>query len=192
MGMKNWQEVVERLTQDKTHVTEFHTVFKGEITPLRIQTAIAEYQKSLITPGSRFDRYLKGSKYTISKQAQRGFELFKSYGCIACHEGVNVGGTRYDKLGIKKSAVLLDGTSTDLGRFEVTKNPKDKHVFKVPSLRLVAYTPPYFHDGSVRTLKEAVSIMMEYQIGKNAPEQDLKDITSFLKSLHGKMTKGTM
>ena len=136
----------------------------------------------MITPDSPFDRYLKGDKDAISEKAKEGYRLFESKGCILCHHGVNVGGNFYNKFGIYE-----DADSKHLGRYSITKREEDKHVFKVPSLRNIALTAPYMHDGRVSTLKEAVELMTKYQLGRYMEPGDTEAIVAFLESLTGEL-----
>ena len=149
-----------------------------------ITDAIAEYEKTLITPNAPFDRYLKGDKKAISPSAIRGYELFKTKGCIACHNGVGVGGNSFNKIG-----VMSDYNSSELGRYNVTKRERDRYVFKVPSLRNVSKTAPYMHDGKYSSLKEVVKVMLYYQLGRVAQSDEVDDIVSFLESLNGEVSK---
>ena len=136
----------------------FNSIYADGITRENIKDAIAEFERSLITPNSRFDRFFKGDANAINVQEKRGYRLFKRYGCVSCHQGVAVGGNMFQIFGVINSYFKHRGniTQADLGRFNVTGNPADKHSFKVPSLRLAALTPPYLHDGNAATLREAV------------------------------------
>ena len=192
MGMSSMDDVANKLRDIPEYVTSFNAAFGGEITPVRIQEAIAEFETTLVTPNAKFDRYLQGDETAISDSAKHGYQLFKSFGCASCHQGKNVGGNLFQKFGVLKDSALRDVKDTDLGRYEVTRNEWDKRVFKVPSLRLAYLTPPYFHDGSVPTLEEAVDIMIEFQLGRNVPQQDRKDIIEFLSTLPGDMTGGKL
>lgn len=183
-----WNDVIKKLKLDPSYVKEFKTAYNQDITPENIVDAIAEYEHSLITP-SRFDDYLRGNTKAITAEESHGYALFKSYGCVACHNGVNVGGGMYQKMGIVKDYFKDRGkpiTAADLGVYEVTKLDKDKYVFKVPSLRNIAITAPYYHDGSIKTLDEAIYKMGKYQLGREIPENDRKAIAAFLESLTGK------
>ena len=150
------------------------------------------FEKSLVTP-SRFDDWLKGDDKAITAQEERGYQQFKAYGCTGCHAGINVGGNTFMKMGLvgdyfadreKKGRGAL--VEVDKGRLLVTKKPEDTHVFRVPSLRNVALTAPYFHDGAVPTLDEAIQLMGTMQLGRDIPSADRQDIAAFLKSLTGK------
>jgi len=163
---------------------EFENIYEDGITKENITNAIAEFEKTLITPNAPFDKFLKGDKDAISKKAKEGFALFKEKGCIACHHGVNIGGNLYNKFGIMNTA-----KSTSLGRYEVTKRERDKYYFKVPSLRNVALTAPYFHDGRHQELKDAVKDMAFYQLGRPISEEEISKIVAFLNSLTGEKPK---
>ncbi|PVV10683.1 MAG: cytochrome B6 [gamma proteobacterium symbiont of Ctena orbiculata] len=184
----NWEEVISKLEQDPVMMEEFDALFDDGITEENISTAIATFEHSLVTLNSRFDRWLQGEQGVLTEQELRGYRLFKSYGCISCHQGMNVGGNMYGFMGAMGD-YFKDRqrpiTTADMGRYNVTKNSEDRHYFKVPSLRLAAINPPYFHDGSETTLKGAVRIMGRYQLGRELPERDIEDIVAFLHSLVG-------
>jgi len=163
---------------------EFLKIYKDGITKENLVNAIAEYEKTLITPNAPFDLYLKGDKDAISKEAKEGYELFKTKGCIACHQGVNVGGELFNKFG-----VFDDANLSDLGRYEITKRESDKGYFKVPTLRNIAQTAPYFHDGRTSDLSEAVRLMANYQLGRKMNDSEVVKIVLFLKSLSGELPK---
>lgn len=157
---------------------EFLEVYEDGITKENIVDAIAEFEKALITPNAPFDKYLKGDNNAITEVQKDGFELFKNKGCIACHNGVNIGGNLYSKFG-----VMSDINTNNLGRFLITKKEKDKNFFKVPSLRNIEKTAPYFHDARTDNLYEAVKIMALYQLGRSISDNDILKIVEFLKSL---------
>ena len=179
--------LVETLKKDKRYRAAFQNLYKDGITYRNIKNAIATFQRSLLTPDSRFDQYLKGSVSAISAEEKHGYKLFKSYGCVSCHQGVSLGGNMYQKLGVMNPYFTLERgfKQADLGRFNVTGREKDRFKFKVPSLRNVALTPPYLHDGTAETLEEVVEIMARYQLGRSISELDKKLIVSFLKTLSG-------
>jgi len=182
MGMASEKQVVERLKADPKTVEAFKKAFPGEADPVtyaNVGNAIGAFERTLITP-SRFDAYLKGDENALSVEEKAGGKLFVETGCTACHMGATMGGQMYQKLGLVK-----EYDTKDLGRFEVTKNEADKKFFKVPSLRNVAKTGPYFHDGSIKTLEQAVSIMAEYQLGKQLSNEQVASIVTFLGSLTG-------
>ncbi len=182
MGMESEAKVVEKLKKDPKTVAAFKAAFPGQNDPLtykNIGEAIGAFERTLMTP-SRFDAYLKGDENALTPAERAGGKLFVATGCTACHMGSTVGGQLYQKLGLVK-----DYPTADLGRFEVTKNEADKKLFKVPSLRNVAKTGPYFHDGGVKTLEEAVSKMAEYQLGKSLSNEEVTSIVTFLNALTG-------
>jgi len=181
-----WADVVARLRQDRAMAAQFADVYPDGITSKNTIDAIATFVRSLTTP-SRFDRFLRGDAGAITTEELQGYNKFKSYGCVACHQGVNVGGNMFQKFGVMGDYFADRGnlTAADLGRYNVTKRDADKFVFKVPSLRNVELTAPYFHDGSAATLEIAVAIMFRYQLGRDAPPEDKALIVKFLKALTG-------
>lgn len=185
MGMENWDKIVDKVSELDDYSEAFKRAYGQSINADNIQHAIAEFEKTLLTPNSPFDLYLKGNSTAISPQAKKGYQYFKAYGCISCHQGVNVGGNLFQKMGVLKDIALHPVLGQDLGRYTITGNEWDKRVFRVPSLRLVSLTPPYFHDGSVATLSEAIDVMIEYQLGRQVPEEHKLAIIEFLKSLAG-------
>jgi len=182
-----WADVVRKVSQDENYGRAFKAAYPEGVTPGTIQNAIASYERTLLTPNSRFDRYLRGDSNAISTTEKAGYLKFKQYGCIACHQGVNVGGNMFQKFGVMGDYFASRGESTeaDLGRYLVTREPADEHVFKVPSLRNVALTAPYFHDGSAKTLDAAVDVMFRYQLGRVAAPEDKAAIIQFLNTLTG-------
>lgn len=192
----NWKDLMQRLQADQAYMEQFLLVYGADPTPALVRDAIAEFERSLYTPNARFDRYLRGDTEAISDEELAGYGLFKQYGCIACHQGTNVGGNMFQTFGVLgdyfadrearnpgKRRPELD--KADLGRFNVTGRPEDRHKFKVPSLRNVELTAPYFHDGSADTLEAAVKIMGRYQLGVTLPERDVRLLVAFLKTLTG-------
>ncbi|MDQ6981032.1 MAG: cytochrome c peroxidase [Ghiorsea sp.] len=182
-----WKQVVSFLRDDPVYHELFQTIYNTAITPEHVRDAMAEFERSLTLEGSRFDQYLQGKLQAISAEEKAGYKLFKSYGCVACHQGAGVGGNMFQKLGVMKAYFTQEKgiEPHDLGRFNVTQNPKDKFVFKVPSLRMVVLTAPYFHDGSVATLFEAIKLMGRHQLGREIPDDDVKLIEVFLHTLPG-------
>jgi len=161
----------------------FKVYHKHYITYDMVFDAIAEFEKALVTPDSRFDMFLKGDKNALTKQEKRGYVLFKEYGCITCHNGKNLGGNSYQKLGVLK---IDKKVKRGRDRFEVTKLPNDKYVYKVPTLRNIELTAPYFHNGNVKKLKQAVKKMGIFNLGMKLSDKDTEDIVAFLKTLTGK------
>jgi cytochrome c peroxidase len=170
----------------------FQRAFPNEerpITPVNLGLAIGAYERTLVTP-ALFDSYLDGNISALAPQAREGLRTFIKAGCVACHNGVGVGGALYQKFGVYMDYWKATGsTEIDKGRFDVTKNESDLYVFKVPSLRNVAMTAPYFHDGSVATLSEAVRVMASTQIGAALADKEVQDIVTFLNSLTGELPK---
>ena len=184
-----WVDVVQRVQQDAKYKTAFGAAYKDGVTKANIQNAIATFERTLITPNARFDKFLRGDVNAISAAEKAGYAKFKQYGCVACHQGVNVGGNMFQKFGVMGDYFARRGSPTqaDLGRYLVTGLDSDRHVFKVPSLRNVALTAPYFHDASAKTLEDAVAVMFKYQIGRVASQEDRDAIVSFLNTLTGEV-----
>lgn len=182
-----WDELVEKLKADPAYMQAFRDIYGESPNGKNISDAVATFERSLITPNARFDRYLRGDKAALTAEELRGYQLFKNYGCIACHQGTNVGGNMFQVFGVMGDYFKKRGniTPADLGRFNQTKVETDRHVFRVPSLRNVAVTPPYFHDGSAATLEDAVDVMFQYQLGRPAPKADKELIVKFLRTLTG-------
>jgi len=166
----------------------FAKAFPGQAEPITAEnwgTAIGTYERTLVTPAP-FDAWLAGNDGALSPSAQAGLKAFIETGCASCHNGSGVGGAVYQKFGLAEEYWKATGSrEIDKGREDVTKAPADEYVFKVPSLRNVAMTPPYFHDGSVAALPQAVQIMAQVQLGKTLPDGTVKDIVAFLESLTG-------
>lgn len=188
----NFAEIVGRIRQDGAYARQFQKAFpdraKGakQIDQELILEAIATFELTLITPDSPFDQWLGGDAKALDARALRGYALFKEVGCSECHYGPAVGGKAYQKLGRK--IAYFGGKSTshaDMGRLNVTKDERDRHSFKVPTLRNIAATAPYFHDGSVTTLAEAVELMARHQLGLELAPRDRDDMVVFLRSLTG-------
>ena len=182
--MGNSYKNLVKTLKNSPYKAKFDSIYKDGVTKDNVANAIAEYEKTLITPNAPFDRYLRGDKNAITKVQKEGYELFKSKGCISCHNGINIGGNLYAKFGAIKEA-----KSKSLGRYEITKNPLDKYFFKVPTLRNIELTSPYLHDGRYKTLNDVVKFMIEYQLGREAKQSDIDKIVAFLCSLTGKLPK---
>lgn len=177
----DWPTIVKKLNEVLYYKTSFNLIYKDVISSNNIKNALVEFEKSLITP-SRFDRYLKGDTSAITKDELEGYTLFKDYGCSSCHQGKNIGGNFYEKLGVFKK-YPMDNDENYYGRYNITKNQEEKFEFKVPSLRNVYYTYPYLHNGKIKTLNEVIKVMAEYQIGRIISHSDTLKIEAFLKSL---------
>jgi cytochrome c peroxidase len=181
-----WTELLAKLRADADYRAAFKALYGG---PERehVLDALATFQRSLLTPDARFDRYLRGERDAITAEEARGYQLFKAYGCIACHQGVNVGGNLFQRFGVFYDPFAARGNvgAADLGRYTITGREDDRKVFRVPSLRNVAVTSPYFHDGSAASLAEAVDIMARSQLGRELPRDDIDLIIRFLRTLTG-------
>ncbi len=184
----NWDEILGKLRHDANLVAQFSVAYEDGLQSKNVMSAIATFERSLITP-SRFDRYLRGDADAITQDEKRGYQKFKNYGCVSCHQGVNVGGNMFQVFGVMNDYFKDRGDikDPDLGRYLVTKKEADRHVFKVPSLRNVAMTAPYFHDASAATLDQAIDVMFKYQLGRTAPDEDKRLIAAFLASLTGEL-----
>lgn len=182
----SWPQIVERLGVDDSYKKSFSTLFDDGISSNNIKVAIVAFENSLLTP-SRFDAYLAGDILVMSEQELKGLDTFLSLGCAACHQGVNLGGNMYQYLGLMGNyfADRGDVKEADLGLFNTTKRDQDRYKFRVPSLRNVSQTAPYFHDGSVDTLEDAVIKMAYYQLGYSLQDEEALDIVAFLKTLDG-------
>ena len=182
-----WPEVVTKLYEDDSYPKRFEAFYPDGINRKNIKNAIGTFVRSLVTPNSRFDQWLNGDETALNENEKHGYALFKSYGCVSCHQGMNVGGNMFQVFGVLNEYFKKRGniTEADFGRFNVTGNPSDRHAFKVPSLRMAAFTAPYLHDGSAETLRDAVDVMFEFQLGRKAPDEDKDAIVAFIKTLAG-------
>ncbi len=179
---ENFKNVINKLEKDTHLVKEFKRIYKEGITANSITDAIAHFETTLITPNSSFDKYLRGDENALGKEEKEGYKLFVEYGCISCHNGVNIGGNLFQKIGLIKE---FDTSVKSLGKFDVTGNKADINYFKVPTLRNISKTAPYFHDGSVSDLKTAVEVMLNIQLGIVTSSEDVKKIVKFLETLDG-------
>ena len=182
-----WPDVIAKLYRDATYPSQFVAIYRNGISRENVKNALAEFMRSLNTPGSRFDHWLAGDEDALDAEELRGYGLFKVYGCASCHQGVNVGGNMFQVFGVINNYFTRRGniTDADRGRFNVTGNEADMHAFKVPSLRMAAHTAPYLHDGGAATLRDAVDIMFEFQLGREAPDADKDAIVAFIRTLAG-------
>jgi cytochrome c peroxidase len=179
-----WQDLISRLSADSGYVAAFKAIYGKAVKRENVLDAIATFERSLITPNCRFDRFLRGERNAITKRELQGFERFKRFGCISCHQGVNIGGNLFQKFGVFEDMIKENGTA-DPGRVRITSGERDRGVFRVPSLRNVAVTAPYFHDGREPDLATAVAIMGKAQLGKSIPREDTELIVEFLRTLTG-------
>ncbi len=174
---------VNGVKRNLQYKSAFEEIYKDGVTFENIADAIAEFEKTLITPNSKFDRYIKGDKNAMNQQEKEGYVLFQNKGCISCHNGVNLGGNMYQKIGVM---IEYKDPKAINGRFDVSKKDNDKNMFKVPTLRNVELTAPYFHNGLVKDLDEAVKLMGYHQLGIKLKDEEVKKIVAFLKTLTGK------
>jgi cytochrome c peroxidase len=185
MGMPDPDYVVFVLNSIPGYVELFSSTFPGDAEPINydnVAQAIGAFERGLTTP-DRFDDFLNGDDDALTNQEKAGLNLFLDVGCATCHYGPAIGGEMYARLGTVKEYPGL----TDVGRFEVTGRETDRYSFKVPSLRNIAKTGPYLHDGSVASLSEMVRIMAEYQLGKDLTAAEVADIVAFLEALTGRI-----
>jgi len=189
-GQPDEKAVIDRLTRIPGYAPLFKAAFPDEPQPMTLRNiakAVGAYERTLVTP-SPFDAYLAGNHEALPAAARTGLEKFINTGCVACHNGVGVGSGMYQKFGVVEDYWKATGSDPiDKGRFDVTKDPGDLHVFRVASLRNVAMTRPYFHDGSVATLPEAVKVMARVQLGVTLNDADTRDIVAFLERLTGEL-----
>ena len=192
MGCKSFDEIIARLSQDKAFTKAFNASYPEGMSQATLTDAIEQYERTLLTPNSPFDRYLKGDKEAMNEEQIKGYALFKEFNCATCHAGVNMGGLSYELMGqrndyfkdreLTQKSGLTDG---DNGRYAQTGNERDRYRFRTPGLRNVELTYPYYHDGSINTLEEAVRSMAKYQVGVDLSEEQINTITTFLKALTG-------
>ncbi|OCP23639.1 hypothetical protein BC361_20980 [Ensifer sp. LC54] len=181
----HWPDVIALLRGDTDLTTAFQKIYDGGLERETVINALAEFEKSLTTPNAPFDRYLRGDKAAISDDAQAGYRLFEEYGCVSCHQGVNLGGNMLGAFGIFGTPLGSAAGPTTPGSAKNSGIADDRAVFRVPSLRNVQHTAPYFHDGSAKTLSAAISAMTRYQLGRDVPDEDITKIEAFLNSLTG-------
>lgn len=184
----SWAELLPKLAADPQYAEAFARIYGAAPERDSVLDALAVYQRSLVTPDARFDRYLAGETDAITADEKQGYQIFKDNGCISCHQGVNVGGNLFQRFGIFADPFAGQKTLTraDLGRFAITGVESDRHVFRVPSLRNVAATAPYFHDGRTASLEGAVEIMARNQLGRELDDRDVDLIVKFLGTLTGR------
>ena len=191
MASKSWEEIIGKLDKDPVLTRDFVAAYPQGISGETITDAIAEFEKTLITPDSPFDNWLRGDDNAMTMQQKHGYQLFKDNKCATCHGGTILGGRSFEPLGLKRDFNFGEITAADIGRMNVTSEARDRLRQKVPGLRNVALTAPYFHRGDVATLDEAVKLMLRYQVGTELPQQDVDDIVAFLESLTGVYTPYT-
>ncbi len=186
MGCESFDQIIAKLSKDRALTRAFKAVYPDGWSEANITDAIAQFEHTLITPNSRFDKYLKGDATAITAEELEGYNLFKKYNCATCHVGHNLGGQSYELMGQYADYFADRGTELtveDNGRFKETAVERDRHRFKVPGLRNVEHTYPYFHDGTEPELKEAVCKMGTYQVGVELTDEEEDKMVAFLKTL---------
>jgi cytochrome c peroxidase len=186
----NWPEVLGKIGRDPALQDLSLQAYGRKLDEAVVRSALAGFERTLITPNAPFDRFLRGDKKALSPEAQEGWQLFRGLGCASCHQGVNLGGNMYATLGVMEDYFAgRKQTKADQGLFNRTAREEDRHKFKVPSLRNVAMTGPYFHDGGTSTLEGAVNTMARTQLGLQLSDADRGRLVAFLKSLTGQLPK---
>ena len=188
MASPSFDDIIAKLKADREFSKAFNAVYPDGLTEANITDAIEEFERTLITPNSRFDKWLLGDDSALTADELKGYELFKQYDCATCHVGQNLGGQSYELMGLRRHYFAdrgLELTVEDNGRFKETQAERDRHRFKVPGLRNVEHTWPYYHDGTRETLEEAVRDMGIYQSGVELTSAEVDQITGFLKTLTG-------
>jgi cytochrome c peroxidase len=182
------RHVVEQLNGIPGYVDAFRRAFPGQANPItfeNVRDSIALFEATLLTPNAPFDRYLKGDQSALTMAQREGLQLFIGKGCAACHRGINIGGGMYAPFGVVERPGAEFLPPGDKGRFEVTKTVSDEYVFKVPTLRNIDLTPPYFHTGKAWDLRQAVAVMGSSQLGTALSDTEVARITDFLHTLTG-------
>ena len=188
MASTSFDEIVAKLEKDRAFAAAFEAVYPDGLNQTNITNAIEEFERTLVTPNSAFDKWLKGDDTALTEEELRGYELFKKYDCATCHVGANLGGESYELMGLRRHYFAERGlplTEEDNGRYKQTMEERDRHRFKVPGLRNVELTWPYYHDGTRATLSEAVADMAIYQSGVELTEDENAAIVAFLRTLTG-------
>ncbi|MDY5076768.1 MAG: cytochrome c peroxidase [Bacteroidaceae bacterium] len=198
MGDQTWEQICERLKEDASLVAEFQSIYPEGITQATVTDAIAEYEKTLITPNDRLDQMLKGDENALTEKEKKGLVAFMDNSCAVCHVGKTLGGQSFETLGIYEDYYAAREQSNpdivynddDKGLAGFTGDTTDLHRFKVPGLRNISKTSPYFHDGTQATIEDAVRAMFRFELGvKEAPESDVASISAFLRTLDGEIKK---
>lgn len=182
--------VIAYLQSEPSYVENFAAAFEGRIDAETITRAIADYERTLVTLNSPFDQWLAGDDSALNDEQQAGLKAFVDVGCTACHTGAGLGGTMYQRMGNVRDyfgSLERQLDDNDYGRFNVTKNESDRHLFKVPILRNVAVTGPYMHDGGISELSDVVRVMGAHQLGRDLSDEQVTQITAFLGTLTGEM-----
>lgn len=185
MGMSG-EAVVAALAAEADYGARFAAAYADGLTLANVADALAAYEWTLVTPDAPLDRYLLGQRDALGPDERAGYELFHAIGCVSCHQGINVGGNLFQRFGVFHDPHPAGAwTEADVGRYAVTRREEDRGVFRVPSLRNVALTAPYFHDGSVAELREAVQIMGMVQLGIVLGDEQVAHLVAFLGALTG-------
>lgn len=188
MASESFDQIIAKLKADRQFARAFTKVYPDGITEANITDAIEQFERTLITPNSAFDKWLRGDDSALTAEQLEGYEMFKKYDCATCHAGPNLGGLSYELMGLRRHYFAERGmelTNEDNGRYKETQQERDRHRFKVPGLRNVEHTWPYYHDGTRETLEEAVRDMGLYQSGVELTDAEVTGITEFLKTLTG-------
>ena len=188
MASESFDQIIAKLAADKDFAKAFTAVYPDGLTEANITNAIEEFERTLITPGSRFDKWLRGDDSALNADELAGYELFKKYDCATCHVGQNLGGQSYELMGLRRHYFADRGmelTVEDNGRYKETQQERDRHRFKVPGLRNVEHTWPYYHDGTRVTIEDAVRDMGIYQSGVELTDIEIDSICDFLRTLTG-------
>lgn len=181
-----WEEVVEKLKKDADVLQAFEEIYPDGLNGDNIADAIGVFEMSLITPNCRFDSFLRGDEDAITRGEKDGYRLFKEYGCVSCHQGINIGGNMYQTIGVMADYfVNREIHEIDRGRYNVTKKDWNLYQFKVPGLRNIAVTQPYLHDGSAASLEEVLEVMWNSQLGRSLKPEESELIIQFLNTLTG-------
>ena len=181
----NWPQAIGKLSQDADFVAAFTAVYPDGLNDVNLRDAIAEFERSLVTPNSPFDRFLLGEADALTAQQKAGYERFVAMGCGTCHVGRAIGGQSFERMGGEREYFTGEVREVDAGRFNVTKDERDRHRFKVPTLRNVAVTFPYFHDASAADLAAAVRTMAGVQTDQDLGDTEVAELVAFLESLTG-------
>ena len=188
MASASFDEIIAKLAQDENYVAEFNALYADGITEANITNAIEEFERTLVTPNSQFDKWLLGDNEALTADELHGYDLFKANNCATCHVGANLGGESYELMGLRQHYFEARGltlTEEDNGRFKQTQDERDRHRFKVPGLRNIELTWPYYHDGTRQTMDEAVRDMAKYQCDVELSDAEAASIVAFLRTLTG-------
>jgi cytochrome c peroxidase len=182
---EDFPSIIKKLKKSKEFTRAFNQINENGITAEAIIQAIVTFEESLVTPDAPIDLYVKGDENALTEQQKAGYKKFINLGCVSCHQGVNIGGNLYQKIG--RISSVPPALLNDTGRFELSQKESDRYVFKVPSLRNIKRTAPYFHNGSVSTLEEAIDIMAKGQLGITLTKQDTDDLLALFDAFNGRL-----